>query len=78
MCIVENNFSNEFRGSWIYIIRSNFNSFRNQWMVARMYELSKCSVPVVDDIMEAFDEKRQIFSAERLKGLGGIVVKVFL
>jgi hypothetical protein len=47
-------------------------------MVARMYELSKCTVPVVDDITEASDEKRQIFSTERLKGLGGIVVEVFL
>ena len=31
-----------------------------------MLELSKCTVLVVDDITEAFDEKRQIFSEERL------------
>jgi hypothetical protein len=43
-----------------------------------MLELSKGTVPVVDDITEAFDEKREIFSAERVKSLGGIVVKVFL
>ena len=42
-----------------------------------MYELSKCTVLVVDDITEAFDEKRLIFQAERVKGLGRIVVKVF-
>ncbi len=42
-----------------------------------MYELSKCTVLVVDDITKAFDEKRQIFSAERVKGLGEIVAKVF-
>jgi hypothetical protein len=43
-----------------------------------MLELSKCTVPVVDDITEAFDEKKQIFSTERLKGLGEIVVEVFI
>jgi hypothetical protein len=42
-----------------------------------MLELSKCTAHVVDDITEAFDEKRQIFSTERVKGLGGIIVKVF-
>ena len=43
-----------------------------------MLELSKCTVLVADVITEAFDEKREIFSAERVKSLGGIVVKVFL
>jgi hypothetical protein len=41
-------------------------------------ELSKCTVLVADVITEAFDEKREIFSTERVKSLGGIVVKVFL
>jgi hypothetical protein len=48
-------------------------------IVARpVLELSKCTVLVADVITEAFDEKREIFSAERVKSLGGIVVKVFL
>ncbi len=46
-------------------------------MVKRMYELSKCTVLVVDDITQAFDEKGLIFSAERVKGLGEIIVKFF-